>query len=211
MDTLLGEHADLETVHHTPPTGGGQDVVTHNAASDSHEDIRDSIDGRVTQQQVEETAQRLINAAGHASNVDLGRAGERIETNTEDLATHIATPHGGGNGGTPIPATPTPPTVLVDGAAYAAHGDVTAAGWRDYDFVQLFYAVGGSTFMTPPVNTVQLVGLTSLLFSMSRNVAWTLAISTTDDDVINVTQSTGGNTVPAPTATSTMTVIAWRS
>ena len=47
--------------------------------------------------------------------------------------------------------------------------------------------------------------------SMSRNVWWSLAISTTDDDIINVTQSTGGNTVPAPTATSTMTVIAWRS
>ena len=88
---------------------------------------------------------------------------------------------------------------------------MTAAGWRDYDFVQLYYAVGGNTYITPAINTVQLVGLSPLLFGMSRNVAWTLAISTTDDDVINVTQSTGGNTVPAPTATSTMTVIAWRS
>ena len=116
-----------------------------------------------------------------------------------------------GNGGTPTPATPTPPAVLVDAVVYSAHGDVTAAGWRDYDFVQLFYAVGGNTYITPPMNTVQLIGLSPLLFGMSRNVAWTLAISTTDDDVINVTQAVGGNTVPAPTATSTMTVIAWRS
>ena len=46
VETLLGEHADLETVHHTPPTdaGGGQDVVTHNAAADSHEDIREAVE-----------------------------------------------------------------------------------------------------------------------------------------------------------------------
>ena len=59
--------------------------------------------------------------------------------------------------------------VLVDAAAYAAHGDVTAAGWRDYDFVQLFYAVGGTTYMTPPVNTVQLIGaLTLALWYVSK-------------------------------------------
>ena len=96
--------------------------MTHNAADDSHEDIRDAIEGRVTQETVEDTAQRLINAAGHASNVDLGRAGDRIDTNRDNLTAHEGTPHGGGNGGTPTPATPTPPTVLVDAAAYAAHG-----------------------------------------------------------------------------------------
>ena len=213
VQTLLEEHADLPTVHHTPPEGGGdgQDVATHNAADDAHEDIREAVEGRVTQDTVEETAQRLINAAGHATNVDLGRAGDRIDENRDNLTDHEATPHGGGNGGTPTPATPTPPAVLVDAVVYSAHGDVTAAGWRDYDFVQLFYAVGGNTYITPPMNTVQLIGLSPLLFGMSRNVAWTLAISTTDDDVINVTQAVGGNTVPAPTATSTMTVIAWRS
>ena len=241
VQSLLEEHAELDTVHHTPPTdsGGGQDVIDHNAADDAHEDIREA---------VEETAQRLIDGAGHASNVDLGRAGDRIDTNRDNLTTHEGTPHGGGTdqtardaaaaaqatadanvtaatahaadanvhhtpptgGETPTP-TPTPPAVLVDAVVYSAHGDVTAAGWRDYDFVQLFYAVGGTTYMTPAINTVQLVGLSPLLFGMSRNVAWTLAISTTDDDVINVTQAVGGNTVPAPTATSTMTVIAWRS
>ena len=212
VQTLLDEHAGLDTVHHTPPEGGGggQDVIDHNAADDAHEDIREAVEGRVTQDTVEETAQRLINAAGHATNVDLGRAGDRIDENRDNLTDHEATPHVGGNGGTPTP-TPTPPAVLVDALVYSAYGDVTAAGWRDYDFVQLFYAVGGTTYITPPVNTVQLIGLSPLLFGMSRNVAWTLAISTTDDDVINVTQSTGGNTVPAPTATSTMTVIAWRS
>ena len=249
VQTLLGEHADLETVHHTPPEGGGgaaQDVVTHNAADDSHEDIRTSIEGRVTQDVVETTAQRLINSAGHASNVDLGRAGDRIDTNRDNLTTHEGTPHGGGNGGgadqtardaaaaaqatadgaqTDIddheanhptnggggtPATPTPPAVLVDGAAYTAHGDVTVAGWRDYDFVQLFYAVGVNTYMTVPVNTVQLIAFTSLIVPIGRNVEWTLSIDAAADDVINTAQSTSGNAVAAPTATSTMTVIAWR-
>ena len=214
VETLLGEHADLETVHHTPPTDAGgaaaQDVIDHNVADDSHEDIRTSIEGRVTQDVVETTAQRLINSAGHASNVDLGRAGERIDTNRDNLTAHEGTPHGGGNGGTPTPATPTPPAVLVDGAAYTAHGDVTVAGWRDYDFVQLFYAVGGSTYMTAPVNTVQLIAFTSLIVPIGRNVEWTLSIDAAADDVINTAQSTSGNAVAAPTATSTMTVIAWR-
>ena len=245
VDSLLGDHTDIETAHHTPPTGGG-DVTAHNAADDSHEDIRTSIEGRVTQDVVETTAQRLINSAGHASNVDLGRAGDRIDTNRDNLTTHEGTPHGGGNGGgadqtardaaaaaqatadgaqTDIddheanhptnggggtPATPTPPAVLVDGAAYTAHGDVTVAGWRDYDFVQLFYAVGVNTYMTAPVNTVQLSAFTSLIVPIGRNVEWTLSIDAAADDVINTAQSTSGNAVAAPTATSTMTVIAWR-
>ena len=112
---------------------------------------------------------------------------------------------------TPTPATPTPPTTLVDGALYTAHGDVTVAGWRDHDFVQLFYAVGGNTYMTPPVNTVQLIARTSLIIPVGRNVEWTLSIDAADDDVINTAQSTSGNAVAAPTATSTMTVIAWRA
>ena len=51
VDEVLGQHADLENVHHTPPegAGGGQDVVTHNAAADSHEDIREPSRGTVTQ------------------------------------------------------------------------------------------------------------------------------------------------------------------
>ena len=158
---------------------------------------------------MESTAQRLINSAGHATNVDLGRAGERIDTNRDNLTAHEGTPHGGGNGETPTP-TPTPPTVLVDGAAYTAHGDVTVAGWRGYDFVQLFYAVGGNTYMAPPVNTVQLIAFTSLIVPVGRNVEWTLAIDAADDDVINTAQSSSGNAVAAPTATSTITVIAWR-
>ena len=190
VETLVEEHADIETAHHTPPTGGsGQAVITHDSAGDAHEDIRDAATAAQTA------------ADGAQTSADAAQT---------DIDDHEAN-HPGGETPTPTPATPTPPMVLVDAAAYAAHGDVTAAGWRHYDFVQLFYAVGGTTYMTPPVNTVQLIGLSPLLFGMSRNVAWTLAISTTDDDVINVTQSTGGNTVPAPTATSTMTVIAWRS
>ena len=110
---------------------------------------------------------------------------------------------------TPTPATP--PVVLVDGAAYTAHGDVTVAGWRDYDFVQLYYAVGGTTYMTPPVNTVQLIAFTSLIVPVGRNVEWTLSIDAADDDVITTAQSASGNAVAAPTATSTITVIAWRA
>ena len=207
VESLLGEHADRETAHHVPPTGGGaEEVVVHNAADDSHEDIRTAIDGRVDQNQVEETATRLINAAGHATNVGLGAATEAIQSNADALVTHEGTPHGGGG----TPATPTPPAVLADGAAYTAHGDVTVAGWRDYDFVQLFYAVGGNTYMTAPVNTVQLAR-TSLIVPIGRNVEWTLSIDAADDDVINTVQSSSGNAVAAPTATSTMTVIAWRA
>ena len=243
-DIPAGGGGTEDAVARAAAAAAAQDVVTHDSASDSHEDIRDSIEGRVNQQQVEETAQRLINSAGHASNVDLGAASQAIERNADALTAHEGTPHGGGNGGGTDQAardaaaaaqstaddaqadiddheanhpgggatpTPTPPTVLVDGALYTSHGDVTVAGWRDYDFVQLFYAVGGNTYITPPVNTVQLIGLSPLVFGMSRNVFWALAISTTDDDVINVLQSSQGNTVPAPTATSTITVIAWRA
>ena len=88
---------------------------------------------------------------------------------------------------------------------------MTVAGWRDYDFAQLYYAVGGNTYMTPPVNTVQLIAFTSLIVPIGRNVEWTLSIDAADDGVINTAQSSSGNAVAAPTATSTMTVIAWRA
>ena len=185
--------------------------MTHNAASDSHEDIRTSIEGRVTQDVVEETAQRLIDSAGHASNVDLGVARDGIQRNADNLTTHEGTPHGGGNGGTPTPTpTPTPPAVLVDAVVYSAHGDVTVAGWRDYDFVQLFYT-NTDTFTTPAVSRDQLIAFTSLIVPIGRNVEWTLSIDAADDDVINTAQSSSGNAVAAPTATSTITVIAWRA
>ena len=128
-DVAAGQGGTEDAVARAAAAAAAQDVVDHNAASDSHEDIRTSIEGRVTQDVVEETAQRLINTAGHATNVDLGVATDAIQRNADALVTHEGTPHGGGNGGTPTP-TPTPPTVLVDGAAYAAHGDVTVAGWR---------------------------------------------------------------------------------
>ena len=209
-DIPAGEGGTEDAVARAAAAAAAQDVVDHNAASDSHEDIRTSIEGRVTQDVVEETAQRLIDSAGHASNVDLGAASQASQRNAEALTTHEGTPHGGGNGGTPTP-TPTPPTTLLDGAAYTAHGDVTVAGWRDYDFAQLYYAVGGNTFMTPPVNTVQLIAFTSLIVPIGRNVEWTLSIDAADDDVITTAQSASGNAVAAPTATSTMTVIAWRA
>ncbi len=98
VDSLLADHADLDNVHHTPPTGGG-DVTAHNAASDSHEDIRESLEGRITQDSVEDTANRLINAAGHASNTGLTEANAAIGRNATALTTHEGTPHGGGNGG----------------------------------------------------------------------------------------------------------------
>ena len=209
VDSLLGDHADLDTVHHTPPTAGG-DVTAHNEAGDAHEDIRESLEGRITQDSVEDTANRLINQAGHASDTGLTEANAAIGRNADALTAHEGTPHGGGNGGG-TPATPTPPVVLVDAAAYTAHGDVTVAGWRDYDFVQLFYAVGGNTYMTPPVNTVQLIAFTSLIVPIGRNVEWTITIDAADDDVITTAQSASGNAVAAPIATSTMSVIAWRA
>ena len=98
----------------------------------------------------------------------------------------------------------------MNGAPYTAHGDVTVAGWRDYDFVQLFYT-NTDTYMTPPVNTVQLIAFTSLIVPVGRNVSWTLSIDAADDDVINTAQSSSGNAVAAPTATSTLTAIGWRA
>ena len=74
-------------------------MVTHNAAADSHEDIREAVGDRVTQDTVEETAQRLIDGAGHATNVGLGAATDAIQRNADALVTHEGTPHGGGNGG----------------------------------------------------------------------------------------------------------------
>ena len=67
VEEVLGAHTDVETAHHVPPAGGGGDVTAHNAAADSHEDIREAVGDRVTQDTVEETAQRLIDGAGHAS------------------------------------------------------------------------------------------------------------------------------------------------
>ena len=163
-DVSEGEGGGTEdAVARAAAAAAAQDVIDHDSAGDAHEDIRDAATAAQTA------------ADGAQTSADAAQT---------DIDDHEAN-HPGGETPTPTPATPTPPTVLVDAAAYAAHGDVTAAGWRDYDFVQLFYAVGGNTYMTPPVNTVQLIGLSPLLFGMSRNVAWTLAISTTDDDVIN--------------------------
>ena len=180
VDEVLAAHTDVETAHHVPPTG----------AQDS----------------VEDTANRLINAAGHASNTDLSAADQAIQRNANALTTHEATPHGGGNGGTP--ATPTPPVVLVDGALYSAYGDITIPGWRGYDFFQLLFTNGADTYQSEPINSVQLIAHSPVVVSMSRNVGWRLTIDASDDDVITIA-STGGNTIAAPTATSAMTVIGW--
>ena len=164
--------------------GGTEDAVARAAAAAAAQDVIDH------------------DSAGDAHE-DIRDAATAAQTDIDD---HEAN-HPGGETPTPTPATPTPPTVLVDAAAYAAHGDVTVAGWRDYDFAQLYYAVGGNTYMTPPVNTVQLIAFTSLIVPIGRNVEWTLSIDAVDADVINTAQSSSGNAVAAPTATSTMTMI----
>ena len=104
--------------------------------------------------------------------------------------------------------TPTPPVVLVDGAAYTAHGGITIAGWRDYDFVQFLYTNGTTTYQAEPVNSVQLIARSPIQTSLGRNVALMLTIDATEDDVITLA-FTSGNGVPAPSASSTMTVIGW--
>ena len=63
-----------------------EDVETHNAATDSHEDIRTALAGRVDQDAVEQTAQRLIDSAGHATNVALG-------VTRDALVAHAGMPH----------------------------------------------------------------------------------------------------------------------
>ena len=80
-DVAAGQGGTEDAVARAAAAAAAQDVVDHNAASDSHEDIRTSIEGRVTQDVVEETAQRLINTAGHATNVDLGVATDAIQRN----------------------------------------------------------------------------------------------------------------------------------
>ena len=112
--------------------------------------------------------------------------------------------------GVPTAATPTPPAVLVDGELYTAYGNITVPGWRDYDFFQFLFTNGTDTFPSTPVNAKQLIALSPLVVGLSRNVGWRLTIDAADDDVITIA-STGGNAIAAPTATSTMTVIAWRS
>ena len=114
----------------------------------------------------------------------------------------------GGGGGGADPIEPTPPVVLVDAAAYAAHGDVTAEGWRDYDFVQFLFANGGNTYQTEPVNTARLLAQAPIIVSVGRNVHWALSFSTSDDDTLTIATS-AGNSVPVPNATSTITIIAW--
>ena len=142
--------------------------------------------------------------------VDESAVIELIRVHQEMADAHFAHAAGdaGGNGETPTPATPTPPVVLVDGELYTAYGDITIPGWRGYDFLQLLFTNGTDTFQSEPINTVQLIARSPVVVSMSRNVGWRLTISTTDDNVITLA-TTGGNTIAAPTATSTMTVIAW--
>ena len=112
--------------------------------------------------------------------------------------------------GAPTAATPTSPVTLVDGELYTAYGNITVPGWRDYDFFQFLFTNGADTFPSAPVNAKQLIALSPLVVGLSRNVGWRLTIDAADDDVITIA-STGGNTIAAPTATSTMTVIAWRA
>ena len=112
--------------------------------------------------------------------------------------------------GAPTAATSTSPVTLVDGELYTAYGNITVPGWRDYDFFQFLFTNGTDTFPSAPVNAKQLIALSPLVVGLSRNVGWRLTIDAADDDVITIA-STGGNTIAAPTATSTMTVIAWRS
>ena len=220
-DVLTVTFADGTTETHTLPAGGvggvdqtardaaaaaAGDVVTHNAAGDSHTDLRDAIASRITLDQVADTAQRLINSAGHATNVDLGVAQVAIQANANELTLHEATPHGGGMGGdTP---TPTPPVTLVDGELYTAHGDLTIPGWRGYDFFQMFHTNAGTTYSTVAISVAQLIASSPFAVPFGRNVALMLAVSTTDNDIVT-TSATTGNGVPVPTATSTMTVMAW--
>ena len=244
MDTLLEEHANLETVHHTPPTDGGgdgtdqtardaaaaaqTDIDDHEAnhpggmgsgddaypwATEGNDDLlvpTDKINFAPVQNQIDEIVDQIAHSEGTINSVvgvlgagsdslrytlpvDLDglydvsvRVKARVQINefanisgnlhiTEDggLGLNAEIPekthnykhaHEGvfnfirkglaiapganiidftalmtGNNPpdvhftdvmnmtiTPTPATPTPPAVLVDAAAYAAHGDVTA-------------------------------------------------------------------------------------
>ena len=93
--------------------------------------------------------------------------------------------------------------------AYTAHGNVTVAGWRDYDFIQFLYT-NTNTYQSEAINTARLIAQSPVVNPMGRNVQWTFTIDATDDDVIAISTSSG-NAVPAPSATSTITVIGWNA
>ena len=112
----------------------------------------------------------------------------------------------GGEGGDP-PA-PTPPVVLVDAELFTAHGALTVPGWRSYDFIQMYHSNAGTTYSSVAISVSQLLINSPFAVPFGRNVALMLAIDAADDDVIT-TSVTTGNGVPAPTATSTITVVAW--
>ena len=146
-------------------------------------------------------AAKLVNAPGGGDDAfDWATVG-----NTDAIPADKLTNAPAGEGGTP---TPTPPVVLLDGAAYTAHGNVTVPGWRGYDFIQLFYTVGSDTYPTAVINTAQLIRLSPMFVPIGRNVRWSLTLDAADDDVITTAASTG-NGLPVPTSTSTLSAIGW--
>ena len=218
VEALIAEHQAMSAAHHAAGDAGASAAAaaaqaTADAAQAAAAAAQSDADGA---QAAATAAQSDADAAGSTASSAAGAASTAqatADTNRDNLTDHEADanahhtpPTGGGGGGDP--ATPTPPVVLVDGEAYTAHGDVTVAGWRGYDFIQLFYANGGTTYQTEPVNTGQLIALSPIQTSIGRNVSMTLTIDATDDDVITLGFSSG-NGVPAPSASSTMTIIGW--
>ena len=183
--------ADIDDHEANHPTGGGTtDQVARDAAASAQTTADDA-----------QTAITDHEASTHNTDATARSAADAAQADIDDHeANH---PTGGGGDG-----TPTPPVVLVEAAAYTAHGDLTIEGWRDYDFIQLFYTNGGTTYGTPPVNSIQLIALSPMQTSIGRNVALTLTVDATDDQVIALGFSSG-NGVPSPNSSSTLTVIGW--
>lgn len=196
-DALVITFADGSTEsHELPAGGGGVDQVARDEAQAAQSDIDQH---EATPHNHDTTARTEAGNAQTTADSALSAA----EATQQEIDDHEANHPSGGGGG-----ESTPPVVLVDAEAYTEHGDVTIEGWRDYDFIQFFCTHGTNTYQSEPVNTAQLVLLSPVLVPMGRNVAWTLTISATDDDLISLAASSGTG-VPSPNANSTITVIGW--
>ena len=215
VNVLIGLHQAISDAHHVPGMGGG---TTDQTARDAAAAAQGSIDVHQDEPHNMDTAARASAASAQGEiNVHTGEphntdttarsaaadVGTALDTHEADANAHHVPPAGGGGD----PVSPPPPMVLADATPYSAHGDVAAANWRTYDFLQILYR-NTNGYQSPAINTVQLIANSPVVVPMGRNVQWSIAVSPTDDDVLTISASSG-NAVPAPNATSTLTITAW--
>ena len=140
-----------------------------------------------------------------------GRDGTNGTDGTDGDDSTVPGPRGFiGRPGTPGgEGTATPPTIIVNGIAYTAHGDVTVSSWRDYDMLQFIFYDSSNYFPALAIATsaLKLANAASkqALLAFEQNTSMNVH-STDDSDNISITFHNSG---PAVGADSTMTVIGW--